>query len=436
VGRSTLRQKADASRDPLYKGRAVSRNELEDSDSDDPFAKGFDDEDSEDDEHVEEGMIGLEINGRGESDDEDVDGDMDGDADMDSEDDDEQDTDASSAPDDYESSAGAKTDASAVRDLMKDTKAITSTLAAGAEADIAKGQAVKTQRKAFDTLLNSRIRLQKALVSTNSMAADTHKASDAPAAPIEAAESAALKLLNSLTDLRLSLEEARTGTKRKRPTFDASTPSSEMWSSIASSEKSALPHRKAVLERWSTKTRTTTVTNTKNRLNASATQTLTEVLDAQLHSSHLVTRTQIPRSCAPLQSAKPTKGSEPLPDIYDDADFYGLMLKELLEQRSATTDGAAEFVVDAPWQVAREAKTKRVVDTKASKGRRLRYTVQEKLQNFMAPEERGQWSERQRDDLFVGLFGQRGVLGEGDEVVSGDEDIDDAEEGGLMLFRS
>jgi protein AATF/BFR2 len=444
VGKSKLRQAADAPSGPAYKGKAISRDDLEDSDSDDPFAKGFDEDDSEDEDDDEEGVQGVALDGGDESDEEelgdeleDEDEEMEDDSEDDSED--EQDGAGSGSSDEEESDDGAKPDPSAVRSMFQDTKSFTSTLAAGAEADVAKGQAVKKQRKNFDTLLNTRIRLQKALISTNSMVAEPHKDSSAPASSVEAAEAAALTLLNNLTDLRNSLEEARTGHKRKRAVFDSSTPSSEIWSSISSLEKSALPHRKAVLERWSTKTRATTVTNNKNRLNASATQTLTEVLDSQLQSTHLVTRTQVPRSCAPIQSNASNKGSQPDPTIYDDADFYGLMLKELLEQRSAdnANGGTAEFVVQAPWQIAREAKTKKVVDTKASKGRRLRYTVQEKLQNFMAPEERGEWGERQRDELFSSLFGQRLALGEQDDVISDQEEGGvDAEEAGLVLFRS
>jgi protein AATF/BFR2 len=446
VAKSKLRQAVDAPSGPAYKGKAVSRNDLEDSDSDDPFAKGFDEVDSEDEDGIEEGVRGVALDGDDESDEEELgDGleDEDEDEEMDSDDEDDSEAEqvdaASGSSDEEESGDEAKPDPSAVRSMFQDTKSFTSTLAAGAEADAAKGQAVKKQRKTFDTLLNTRIRLQKALISTNSMAAEPHKDSSAPASSVEAAEAAALTLLNNLTDLRISLEEARTGHKRKRAVFDSNTPSSEIWSSISSSEKSGLPHRKAVLERWSTKTRATTVTNNKNRLNASATQTLTEVLDSQLQSSHLVTRTQVPRSCAPIQSNASNKGSQPDPTIYDDADFYGLMLKELLEQRSAdnANGGTAEFVVQAPWQIAREAKTKKVVDTKASKGRRLRYTVQEKLQNFMAPEERGDWGERQRDELFSSLFGQRVALGEQDDVQSDqDEGGVDAEEAGLMLFRN
>ncbi|KAF2847537.1 TRAUB-domain-containing protein [Plenodomus tracheiphilus IPT5] len=444
VGKSKLRKPVEVALGPEYTGRGVSRKELEESDSDDPFA-GFEEIDSEagDDGDVE-GLDGLQINGA-ESSEEGSDAELD--EEMSDDDDDMEGASANSdsdgsAPDDDdedEDDASEEEDTarkSTVRDMLKDSKSFTSTIAASAQSDVAKGQAVKTQRKNFDTLLNTRIRLQKALISTNSMFAEPHKTEAAPDASIEAAETAALTLLNNLTDLRLSLEENRTGTKRKRPTFDSATPSSEIWSQIRTSDSYTQPHRKAVLERWSNKTKATTTTNNKARLNASAQQTLTEVLDSQLTSSHLVARTHQPRSCAPLQSS--VKGALPDDNIYDDADFYGLMLKELLEQRSAdlNANGAAEFVVQAPWQVARDAKTKKVVDTKASKGRRLRYTVQEKLQNFMAPEERGEWGDRQRDELFSSLFGQRLGLGEHDDVENAVEDEVDAEEAGLMLFRS
>jgi len=439
VGKSKLRKPVEVALGPEYAGRTVNRSALEDSDSDDPFARGFDDEDSDasdDDDGEGDGISGADIEEEDESDEEmgDDEDKYDGSgAESASDDEDDNQLNGSDAND---SDDEAKPNASTIRDLMAASKTFTSTIAAGAQSDVAKGEAVKTQRKTFDTLLNSRIRLQKGLISTNSMAAEQFKNESAQDAPVEAAEAAALTLLNNLTNLRLSLEESRTGQKRKRTLFDSATPSSEIWSSLQATEKTALPHRKAVLERWSNKTKATTVTNNKARLNASAQQTLTEVLDSQLTSSHLITRTQTPRSCAPLQSSN--KAAQPDPAIYDDADFYGLMLKELLEQRSAdlNANGTAEFVVQAPWQVARDAKTKKVVDTKASKGRRLRYTVQEKIQNFMAPEERGQWGDRQRDELFSSLFGQRLGLGEHDDVESEQEDGVDAAEAGLMLFRS
>ena len=87
-------------------------------------------------------------------------------------------------------------------------------------------------------------------------------------------------------------------------------------------------------------------------------------------------------------------------------------------------------------------RVKKHVDTKASKGRKMRYTVHEKLQNFMAPEDRGVWGDRQRAELFSGLLGRRVGMGEanGEEMdVDGEGEDGDMEsrreEEALMLFR-
>jgi protein AATF/BFR2 len=57
----------------------------------------------------------------------------------------------------------------------------------------------------------------------------------------------------------------------------------------------------------------------------------------------------------------------------------------------------------------------------------------------MAPEERAKWGERQTDELFGSLFGQRLGLGENldedaEEMAENDKDAAD-EEAGLMMFR-
>ena len=91
----------------------------------------------------------------------------------------------------------------------------------------------------------------------------------------------------------------------------------------------------------------------------------------------------------------------------------------------------------------RKDKVQKVVDTKASKGRKLRYNVQEKLQNFMSPEDRGTWSARAREEFFASLLGRTasGLLGEDDgpEGMS-DEDSEglgfDGGDSALKLFRT
>jgi len=326
-------------------------------------------------------------------------------------------------------------DRSELRKMMADEKnAVAATLSQAAKADIEKGQAVKEQRKTFDSLLNTRIRLQKALQSTNSMAA----VEDAPSADdntILAAETAALNLWNSLNNLRESLQTERTGTKRKRPSFNVSTSSATIWSHMQFFEKANLPHRQSVLEKWSAKARNTTLLSASTRLNQAAQQTIVDVLNTHLSDpTRLVKRTRVARSCVPPQIAKTLSDSR-LEDIYDDADFYGPLLKDLLEQRSQDNINALNglsFQADASWKAAREAKTKKDVDTRASKGRKMRFVVQEKIQNFTAPEDRRKWGETQSEELLAGLFGRRAELDEREDEDGGEEDGD---EGGVELVE-
>ncbi len=52
-------------------------------------------------------------------------------------------------------------------------------------------------------------------------------------------------------------------------------------------------------------------------------------------------------------------------------------------------------------------KSKKQIDTRASKGRKIRYQVQEKIQNFMAPQPVGKWHEEMAEELFASLFGRK-----------------------------
>jgi protein AATF/BFR2 len=331
-----------------------------------------------------------------------------------------------------------------IRKIMaEEQKAIVATISQAAKVDVEKGRAVKQQRTAFDSLLNARIRLQKGLIAINSMGVSEQKDVDT-ARPYEAAEEAAIKLLNTLDVVRQELEKgnssAKTGTKRKTP-FDTETPSSAIWQRLQDSESLAIGNRQVTLEKWSAKVRDTTALPIfHNKLNNVApTQSIISVLQDQLsNSERLVKRTRTPRSCAPLQAK--LKIAED-PSIYDDADFYQLLLKELIDQRMTDPiptgtglSGVGERPV-AQWAAAREAKTKKNVDTRASKGRKLRYTVHEKLQNFMAPEDRGTWEQEAVDRFFGSLLGRKLDLGEEMEDGADDDDTPMAEEA-LMLFRS
>ena len=330
------------------------------------------------------------------------------------------------------------------RIMGEEQKTVIATISQAAKVDADKGNAVKEQRHNFDSLLSVRMVLQKALIATNSMAAaEDRESAEITNQPYEAAEEAAIKLWNTLDGLRHELLKAtsgsKTGQKRKRG-IELSTSSTAVWECMQETELSVIDNRQATLEKWSAKVRGTASLPVSQKLNPiAAQQSITSLLQDQLsNSDHLVKRTKMPRSCAPVQrNQKVTEDA----DIYDDGNFYQLLLKELVDQRrvesfTAPVNGG-DTVKAMQWTAVKEAKTRKNVDTKASKGRKMRFTVHEKLQNFMAPEDRGSWEPEAVDRFFGTLLGRKMSLGE-DEASDhdgGENDIS-PEEAGLMLFRS
>ncbi|WZH49233.1 apoptosis-antagonizing transcription factor [Fusarium acuminatum] len=297
--------------------------------------------------------------------------------------------------------------------------------------DVDKGLAIRQQRKAYDGLLNIRIRLQKALIAANSF--DTIDADPEPESePYEAAEEAAIKLLNTISSLKNNFGPSRAGDKRKRE-LDVSMTTNEIWEEMQAEEQRTIKSREDRLEKWSRKVQSVNVTAPKGL--ESRNKTLINALKEQLidPDNRLAKRSRIPRSCAPAQAAK---GVAEDGDIYDDADFYQLLLKELVDQRTvegssgAGTGGAVPTVV---LTAAKDNKNRKNVDRKASKGRKMRFTVHEKLQNFMAPEDRRAWEQGAIDRFFGTLFGRKMHLNENES----DDEMDvDVEEAGLRLFRN
>ncbi|KAH6681203.1 BFR2 protein [Plectosphaerella plurivora] len=321
------------------------------------------------------------------------------------------------------------------RRLMNEgQKALIENMSAAARQDAEKGLAVRQQRKVFDGLLNIRIRLQKAIVATNSFTAFEDEG-EHELAPYEAAEEAALKLLETLSSVRESLlPQSSTGEKRKRET----NTNEALWEELQETDARAAKFRRKVLENWSNKTKSSVV-EVKSRNLGSVKQSITASLDDQLlNSDRLIKRTRTPRSCAPVQIAKKINEDEA---VYDDADFYQLLLKELVDQRTSDETSARAgnaSVATVRWAAMKEARTKKHVDRRASKGRKMRFNVHEKLQNFMAPEDRRGWEQEAIDRLFGTLFGQKMELNEIAAAAASDDDMDDgeAEAAGLRLFRS
>ena len=434
--KSKLRKPQAISLGPQYIGSRVSRSAIADDDEDDPFSREYGSNSEEADPE--------NIDGYGMFDEEDEDEDEDTEEDSQSNYSEEEELGVKHNG--YAPSVDG-IDKSELRKLMADDqKHVAANLSQSVKADAEKGRAVKKQRTTFDSLLNVRIKLQKTLVVANSIptAEGQEKASNDEDAII-AAETAAVTLWNNLNALHMSLYAIRTGTKRKYSEFTSPTQLEAMWDDVKANEAESLPQRNSTLDFWSSKCRATTnIVQTRKLNTTSMQQSLSDVLASQLSDiQRLIARTRIPRSCAPLQAAKrqapaTNLDTDDLP-IYDDADFYSTLLQSLISQRSDDTTSSLSalninFPVE-PWQAAREAKTKKAVDTKASKGRKLKYTVHEKLQNFMAPEDRTSWGERQCDELFGSLFGRKIGLGELDEDDVDSEEAGEAEDAGFEGLR-
>ncbi|RTE73166.1 Protein BFR2 [Fusarium euwallaceae] len=296
--------------------------------------------------------------------------------------------------------------------------------------DVNKGLAIREQRKIYDGLLNLRIRLQKALIAANTFAS-IEDSPEPESEPYEAAEEAAIKLLNTISSLKDNFGSSRAGDKRKRE-LDASMTTQEIWEQMQAEEERAVKVREAGLDKWSRKVQSVDVT--RGDALKSRKETLVTALQEQLLNpdNRLAKRSRVPRSCAPAQAAKGVTQDD---GIYDDADFYQVLLKELVDQR--TVDGSSASAGAVPTVMltaAKEVKTRKNVDRKASKGRKMRFTVHEKLQNFMAPEDRRAWEQEAIDRFFGTLFGRKMELNE-DESEDDDMEVD-AEEAGLRLFRS
>ena len=114
-----------------------------------------------------------------------------------------------------------------LREMMAESqKNVLSNISAAAKADAAKGKAIKRQRSTFDSLLNTRIKLQRGLIATNSLAmtqtidksesTDTNDEDSGPKA-IEAAERAALNLWNTIDSLRHSLHPQSSTSSKSQP---------------------------------------------------------------------------------------------------------------------------------------------------------------------------------------------------------------------------
>ncbi|XP_077062587.1 protein AATF isoform X1 [Siphateles boraxobius] len=189
-----------------------------------------------------------------------------------------------------------------------------------------------------------------------------------------------------------------------------------------------LPYRDATLQKWYDKTRLTTGKSNKG-FGAFDRNILTQVEQVLMDKERLVRRTQTRRSeyrvlgkpepITPEMESSVTEGEaaelalkanvhlkDMDEEIFDDDDFYHLLLRELIERKTSATDPNDQVAMGKQWLAIQKlrSKIKKKVDTKASKGRKIRFHIHSKLMNFMGPMDNSSMSDEARSELFRSLF--------------------------------
>ncbi|XP_077391483.1 protein AATF [Festucalex cinctus] len=437
--------------DGRYLGKAVSRQQL--------FFTGMEhrQDDDDDDEEEDEDHDGQDE----EDEDDEIEDDDDDDDDEEevSEDDDEADADTRTAD---IGTSGDDDDGNDVSELVEDEEenddeeeeevTIATFSAAEVDEEVEKGEAVRNQLAVWERLLEARIKMQKALASANRLPRPHvlphfHERGGAPlAGAVKNARKALKALQRSLMDLhdrliRQSSAQVLTGLDEEDDDEDVRAPKRKLdlsdYPETASKRFSAFrPYRDATLQKWHDKTRLSSGKGGGGNFGAFERNVVTQVEQILTDKERLVRRTQTRRSeyrvlggsedpsedngshsTTPPGGGKSLNDADGDEDAFDDDDFYHQLLRELIERKTGGGDAA-----DANQQVAAgrqwlqiqklRSKLKKKVDTKASKGRKVRFDVHAKLLNFMAPVgERdgggGGLAHDARNELYRGLFGLR-----------------------------
>ncbi|GAA5914592.1 hypothetical protein JCM6882_001212 [Rhodosporidiobolus microsporus] len=468
VGESKLRKRGQAVLDSKYEGKKGSRAALYD------FSDDEDEGSDEDEDGMDEELAEL-LNGGEEDEDEDGEGyeseggdfeDLEGDAATfgpggagDFADEDEEDSEEEEEEAPKKAAPAAKE--SRVK-VSKDDRAMVKQLKQAASADVEKGRDVKKQLAFADSLLSSRIALQKAVQASNALPTP---ASQPPAPEWIAVDDAEVQdeveglwkelmgcseeLFALRKDLLITNESLSfptdfgTARKRKRAAAEDGDDEEEnarsAWleatmKDLGEVEKILDPFLRTTVTKWSDKVLAASglslgkSSSKFKAVNQNAMQQIDHALSASTgERERLVKRTRVRRTTegvgasvlgrragaeqgdflAPLEGEEREKqGKEVDVECFDDSDWYGQVLRDLVESRMLDLDDSTLTQLRQASALARGKKVKKVVDTRASKGRKIRYHVHEKAQNFMIPVEAAHWHDEQIDELFASLLGR------------------------------
>ncbi|CAG9461785.1 unnamed protein product [Pedinophyceae sp. YPF-701] len=252
-----------------------------------------------------------------------------------------------------------------------------------------KGRAVRNQRRLYEKALGCRILLQKPLVGayrlpSRRVAAQIPQVAPEAGEALEAVRREARDTVATIVAVMDALMERNPAIEDRAGVLGrgdlSALSSSKLWRAVEARDGVLAPFRDAAVDRWH---RRTILTSGKAALKMQGLQALSQSVSQQVSGMMAELPRSLERSrlaydarpavlCGGPAPERPAAARDP--ETYDDGEFYRLTLREFLESEGGK---------GAPAPHAKKAR--KDVDRRASKGRKLRYHVQEKLVAFTAP---------------------------------------------------
>ncbi|ODV63578.1 rRNA-processing protein BFR2 [Ascoidea rubescens DSM 1968] len=355
--------------------------------------------------------------------------------------------------------------------LSQERKIMLNRLSKSAKNDALKGYSILKQQNHYDLILDCRIKIQDILSLMNSLPSNNENldklSSNQTASMISKLKKQLYKLLEEIIKLRIQMNEkdniidSKRDNKSKSKIKSKKRTLSEYFNQTSELDDILLSFSNNTLTKWSNKIQSISGSSALNNSKFSVVnQSITSQIDSNLaNMDRLVKRTKINRKNAKaidheieFEKQKNQRKQQVQPNvqklenemdeideienknkidqelqenknIFDDNDFYKILLNDFVDKKISDSNLTKNYQLTLT-----KSKFKKNFDTKASKGRKIRYQIQKPLQNYEAPNfKKKRWNDYQIDEFFAGLLGQ---------TVNFNEETSDEEVGEEREYRN
>ncbi|XP_037927450.1 protein Aatf [Teleopsis dalmanni] len=282
--------------------------------------------------------------------------------------------------------------------------------------EMQKGLCVQNQVRIWEKLLELRIQSQKLLTKANQLPIIEDSTVELTNTRTETTQKLGV-LLNSFLTLQSALTNQFSELKSnmqhslKRPSpfvNNEMPPVKRIATHLQERFKEFQTYRNQVLLKWDDRTKLLAPgAGSKKKSLHDEFNVLQKIDNALMNRSTLIEKSQLLKNntkTAENNNEDDEDSETPNPNIYDDSEFYHQQLRELIEYKANTSTSMMEVTKQMLELQKLRQKMKKNVDTRASKGRKLRYMVHNKLISFMAPIDDTTWTDESKDELYKSLF--------------------------------